>query len=127
MTVVAGSAEKGFADGIGSSARFAMPCGVVCTSDGSKIIVADNGNHRLRLIDAATNRVSTLAGDGQPRRSDGKALAASIALPQFMAFDRTTAIPESVLYITCGCYSVLRRFDLINGWLTSLCCVFVCL
>ncbi len=114
---MAGSNRSGYNDGIGSNARFNDPRGVVCTSDGSKVVVADESNHRLRLIHTATNEVITIAGDGKSKHSDGIALAAGIATPYFMAFDRTTFRPDSMLYITCGVFGCgsLRRFDFISG------------
>ena len=113
---MAGSSEKGYSDGIGSNSRFDRPYDVVCTSDGSKVVVADRGNHRLRMIHTATNEVITLAGDGVAQNSDGAALGASILEPYFMAFDRTTPSPDSVLYITSGLgRGILRRFDFCSG------------
>jgi DNA-binding beta-propeller fold protein YncE len=113
---MAGSGEGGYRDGIGSNARFRCPGGVVCTSDGSKVVVADTYNHRLRLIHTATNQVTTIAGNGKVVPSDGQALAASIDHPLHLTFDRTTT-PESVLYITGGhaVAFLLRRFDLTSG------------
>ncbi len=118
---MAGSSERGESDGIGSAAFFTHPRGVVCTSDGSKVVVADRDNHRLRMIHTATNEVITIAGDGKAEQSDGKALAASIGRPQFLAFDRTTSSPDSALYITVGVAGkgILRRFDFISGLLSS--------
>ncbi len=117
VSLMAGSSRKGYSDGIGSNARFSSPKGVVCTSDGSKVVVADTENHRLRLIHTATNEVITIAGDGQQKNSDGQALAASIDSPWSLAFDRTTSSPESALYVACfgAVTGILRRFELSSG------------
>ncbi len=55
VSLLTGGSEGGFSDAIGLSARLYYPSGVVCTSDGSKVVVADWSNHRLRLIHTATN------------------------------------------------------------------------
>ncbi|HMT07963.1 MAG TPA: hypothetical protein PKA82_08160 [Pyrinomonadaceae bacterium] len=57
-TTVAGSDERGFQDGITSSAKFNGPTGI--TVSDSKIFVADTYNDRIRVIE--NGNVRTLAG-----------------------------------------------------------------
>ncbi len=114
---MAGSIEDGCCDGIGSKARFFYPKGVTCSSDGSKVAVADECNQRLRLIHTATNQVITIAGNGQSKRSDGQALVASIPYPRGLVFDRTTLSPDSVLYFTAGSGGIVWRIDFSSGHL----------
>ncbi len=57
-----GSQEQGFADGAFDKASFNNPRGLVVV--GSKIYVADTGNHALREIDLTTKHVTTIAGTG---------------------------------------------------------------
>jgi sugar lactone lactonase YvrE len=68
--------SNGFANGLGSAARFNAPCGVAVDDNGN-VYVADTGNHIIRKITAAGD-VSTLAGvpsatgasvDGLPTRA----------------------------------------------------------
>lgn len=49
ITTLAGTGERGFADGTGNLARFSSPKAVVVVSSGA-IIVADSGNNVLRRI-----------------------------------------------------------------------------
>jgi len=116
VSLMAGSSESGYSDGIGSNTRFCCPCGVVCTSDGSKLVVADRGNHRLRLIHTATNEVSTLAGNGEAGHSDGQAMAVSLKHT-----DRATPSPDSVLYIACGVWGPGIYADSISVPVRSVC------
>jgi DNA-binding beta-propeller fold protein YncE len=72
VTTVAGSQAggSGFADGEGTEARFNGPYDVVV--DGTNaIIVADAGNHRLRMITGDRARVTTLAGSDEAGCVDG--------------------------------------------------------
>lgn len=55
VSTLAGSGIGGFADGIGTTAQFINPCGVVVDAVGS-VFIADATNHRIRKI---TNSLST--------------------------------------------------------------------
>jgi hypothetical protein len=50
----------GYADGIGTNARFSSPMGIV--SDGTALYVAAAGTNTIRRIDLATRQVTTVAG-----------------------------------------------------------------
>lgn len=69
--VFAGStAENGSVDGQLLTARFKDPAGIAYY--GGKIYVADSGNHTIRVIDVATETVTTLAGSpGNSGADDG--------------------------------------------------------
>lgn len=64
VTTVAGSTSSGDTDGYGTGARFSYARDVAVTSDGSRALVADWGNNKIRSVDLATRQVSTLAGRG---------------------------------------------------------------
>ena len=53
---LAGTATSGSNDGSGNQAKFLNPNGLVLTSDGSKLYVADTYNNFIRLIDTATGK-----------------------------------------------------------------------
>lgn len=68
MTVLAGSAtggtgSAGYADGVGTAAKFNVPNGVVVDASGN-VYVTDAGNHLIRKITPGGS-VSTLAGSTQ--------------------------------------------------------------
>ena len=63
VSTVAGTGAEGFADGSRAAALFEGPSALALLPDGS-VVVADTGNHCIRLIAAGGGAVSTLAGKG---------------------------------------------------------------
>lgn len=96
VTVVAGWGAFGFA-GDGGKARDAQlsrPFGVATSSDG-KIAIADYGNNRVRVIDAAGN-INTFAGGGGTTPTTGvEATASALVGPAGVAYGL-----DGSLYIT---------------------------
>ena len=85
LCVLAGSGERGFADGVGEKASFAHPCGLAVDSDGC-VFVADCGNHCIRRVTPA-GEVSTIAGSGSAGMRDGLGRAAQFYNPCGIAID----------------------------------------
>ena len=84
VTTRAGAAE-GFADGVGSAARFDTPSGLAMDGAGN-LYVADTGNHAIRKV-TAEGVVTTLAGDGIAGFRDGPASQARFHAPTGVAAD----------------------------------------
>jgi DNA-binding beta-propeller fold protein YncE len=74
-TTFAGTIRAGgFADGIGGAARFFRPMGLAYDAPRDRLVVADGGNHRVRVIQIATSEVTTLAGGGSADEGAGTAV-----------------------------------------------------
>lgn len=71
VTTYAGTGAADFADGAVATAKFNGPAGLAIANN--KLYVADQTNMRIRVIDLATNVVSTLAGTGNFGNVDGAA------------------------------------------------------
>jgi sugar lactone lactonase YvrE len=84
VTTIAGSGG-GFADGTGTGARFFGPTGITADAAGN-LYVADQGNYRLRKIDAAGN-ATTLAGGSNSSFADGIGTAARFGRPYDITID----------------------------------------
>jgi hypothetical protein len=72
----------GAADGVGASASFNVPYGIVQRGDG-KLVVADSDNHKIRLV-GLDGTVTTLAGSTSGF-ADGAGAAAKFNHPQGLA------------------------------------------
>jgi sugar lactone lactonase YvrE len=92
ITTIAGSGLPTFSGDMGQAtiAAFNLPRGITIDSAGN-LYVADSGNQRIRRIDATTNLITTVAGDGTQTFSgdDGLAIAASLDTPSDAAITPT--------------------------------------
>ena len=111
VITVAG-AERGFADGAASQARFAEPSSIAADGSG-KLVVADGINSLVRLVDpalAATNSqqaVWTLAGTGDRGLTNGAGDVARFLTPRGVAVS-----PSSAIFVADTGNHVLRRIQL---------------
>ena len=83
VSTLAGSGTAGFADGVGTAARFKSPQGVAVKSN-DVVVVADTFNNRIRLV-ATDGTVSTLAGSGTTGFADGSGTTAQFSSPYCVA------------------------------------------
>lgn len=93
-------------DGAGSEVLLQHPLGVFCSKDG-QIYIADSYNHKIKKLDPATKRVTTLAGTGKAGFMDGKPQAAQLSEPAGIAVTE-----NGRLFIADTNNSVIRYLDL---------------
>jgi sugar lactone lactonase YvrE len=90
ITTVAGSGTPGFSGdgGAATAAKLDAPTGIALDGSGN-LYVADFNNHRIRRIDAATQKISTVAGNGAAgyNGDDKAATTASLNNPTDVGFD----------------------------------------
>jgi len=77
---------SGFADGIGTAAKFNRPFGIIIDPSGQNLYVADTSNNRIRKIVIATKQVSTIAGSTSGF-ADGNGTAAKFSAPYGITID----------------------------------------
>ena len=111
VKTLAGS-TSGFADGIGTEAKFSGPTGLALDSSGN-LYVADRGGHRIRKIVLATGEVSTLAGNGSLGSTDGSGTGAQFSSPWGLA------VVRSDLYVADGQNHRIRKIVLGTGQVTT--------
>lgn len=88
ITTLAGTGERGAADGEAGRATFNGPKAIRCDSDGN-VYVVDTENHSVRKIDVKAMHVSTVAGGRKGAGGDGgDALLAGLDRPHGCVLDR---------------------------------------
>ena len=80
VRTVAGDGGRGHQDGAAAQAQFNCPDGLALLPDG-RVLVVDLGNHRIRVLSADLQQVSTVAGDGEEAHRDGAAAQAQFINP----------------------------------------------
>jgi len=87
VELVAGSGIQGFSDGASESSAFSFPT-QICVDSNNNLYVADNNNHRIRVIEQDLSTVSTYAGNDFNLLRDGTGSEASFNYPQGIAIDQ---------------------------------------
>jgi sugar lactone lactonase YvrE len=81
VSTVAGTVGvRGYLNGTLSGSKFDWLGGLRVRSDGT-LVVADGGNHAIRMVDLKGNSVSTLAGNGSCGNVDGPLSSAQLCEP----------------------------------------------
>ena len=99
----------GFKDGALGEAEFRHPQGIAFDAATNVIFVGDCDNHRIRVIDLNTKRVSTLAGQTIFGSNDGSSATARFKHPTQLALDPV----NRTLYISDH-YNHLIRYIQLN-------------
>ncbi|HEY2746598.1 MAG TPA: hypothetical protein VGL86_18325, partial [Polyangia bacterium] len=96
--------QPGFVDAPnGADARFDRPAGV-CADGAGNLLVADSGNHVVRIVSLSSGAVRTLAGAHSAGASDGDADAARFFDPLGLVWD-----PKGGWYVADTGNSTIRK------------------
>ena len=110
VTTVIGTGAAGLSD-----TQVANPYGVVLGPDGA-LYFCDLDNQRIRRLDLATGRTTTIAGSGERGYSGdgGPATAAALNMPHEIQFDA-----DGHLFIVERDSHAVRRVDAVTGVITT--------
>ncbi len=111
VSTIAGNGIQATLDGVGTEASFQYPSGLAY--DGKYLYVVDCGGCKIRRIDLATMKVTTVAGGGYSR-IDGIGLKAGFISPQYIAIDGAN------LYVSEDQGFVFRKISLDTFQVTTL-------
>ena len=89
VSTVAGNGGDGHRDGAAAQAQFYRPRAFALLPDG-RVLVTDEINHRIRVLSADLQQVSTVAGDGNKGHRDG-----AVAQVQFRSPTGLALLPDS--------------------------------
>ena len=102
--------EFGDRDGEGDAARLQHPLGLAL--EGGRLFVADTYNHKLKVLDPRTRRLSTFAGTGKAGQADG-------APPEFYE-PGGLSVARGKLYVADTNNHAVRVVDLATKQTTTL-------
>ena len=111
---VAGTGANGVAgrvvDGIGTSAVCMEPYNFVLSGNGTGYYFSEQTGHRVRYLDIASVRVTTIAGspNSTSGQTDGIGTGATLSVPEGLGLDTL----RGVLYVTCFTCTTVRRINL---------------
>jgi DNA-binding beta-propeller fold protein YncE len=110
VTTLIGTGKAGFSD-----TEVNNPYGLAIGSDGA-LYFCDLENSRIRKIDLATKRVTTVAGNGQKgyKGDGGPAVEASLNMPHELLFDA-----KGDLFIAERDNHVIRKIDMKTGIIST--------
>lgn len=110
-TILAGSLQSfSYNNGVGSDAMF-REIDAMLIINSTSILLADTGNHCLRLLDRVTLRVTDFAGNCTNRGyKDGVGIKAKLFFPFALVLDQYA--PHRTLYFTDNFKHTLRKVDL---------------
>jgi len=116
ISILAGGIQNQFL-GDGSAATAAMlnsPLAAATDVSGN-LYIADTENNRIRKVDAATGKISTIAGTGAETfdGDGGPAVAASFVAPSAIAFDAA-----GNLYFSAAANCIVLKVDVSSGILS---------
>ncbi len=115
-SLVAGHDDGGFQDGAFDEAYFNHPQGLVFDSEGNRLFVADEDNHRIRIVYPYENgRVETLAGSGVEGNQDGSLTTAQFKQPTALAY-----LPGDQLAVFDIADGAVRLIDIPGKQVTTL-------
>jgi thiol-disulfide isomerase/thioredoxin len=109
--------DFGDRDGVGDDVRLQHPLGVAWQSapgGGGRLFIADTYNHRIKVLDPVTRRVSVFAGSGAPGHRDGAAASAQFHEPGGLSLAGDT------LYVADTNNHAIRAVDARSGHVQTL-------
>ena len=104
--------DFGDQDGMGDRARLQHPLGIAI-HDG-RVLIADTYNHKIKMLDPASGKVTTVAGTGQPGHVDGAAARAQFYEPGGLA------VCGHVVYVADTNNHAVRTLDLQTSTVSTL-------
>ncbi|CAN5215102.1 hypothetical protein BH09BAC5_BH09BAC5_15580 [soil metagenome] len=119
ITTVAGSIGMGFSGdgGAATSAQLSSPTGV-CWEAKDNMVIADQGNARVRRVDHISGDIATVAGSGSPGHSGDGGVATSAAIGN--VYDVKCDLNGNIIFSEVTNHYI-RKVNMGSGTITSIC------
>ncbi len=118
ISTIAGTGERGYSGdgGPATEAELGYPSGVTVDGAGN-LYIADEGDDRIRKVEAATGTISTIAGTGEWGYSGdgGPAIEAQLSEPHGVAVDAVGNV-----YVTDYWNHRVRKVDAVTGTISTI-------
>ena len=114
ISTVAGTGVAGYnGDGItATTAQLNLPYGIALNGAGNRLYIADDSNHRVRMVDLPSGMISTVAGDGTFQIGNEGVLATAT---EFKSITGVFVDGANNIYITDSKGAVVRKVDAGTG------------
>jgi hypothetical protein len=106
-TIFAGSGENTFEDGSAEEAAFAGPAGLAIHDN--SLYVADKNNNKIRKVDLATGRVTTLAGSGNASYEPGALVDGNVNQAKFNFPSALVVDSDGTIYVADSQNNAIRK------------------
>ena len=116
ISTIAGTGSSGYSGDGGAAIDASLngAYGVALDSSGN-VYIGDTKNNRIRMIDAITGNISTIAGGGSSLGDGGAATSAQLDRPSGLALDSSGNI-----YIVDTWNYRIRKIDAITGYISTI-------
>lgn len=108
-TIFAGSGENTFEDGSAEEAAFAGPAGLAIYDN--SLYVADKNNNKIRKVDLATGRVTTLAGSGNASYEPGALVDGNVNQARFNFPSALVVDSDGTIYVADSQNNAIRKIS----------------
>jgi len=116
VVTIAGTGVDGFVNGDAKTdVEFSFPANIAPNPDGTKLYIADEQNHVIRVLELETNEVSTLAGTGTAGFTDGDFANAQFNEPKGIVVD-----DKGIIYVADAQNHSIRRLNPEIGNITTI-------
>jgi DNA-binding beta-propeller fold protein YncE len=112
VTTLAGNGVSGYANGVGTAARFNQPTKIVYRASENVLYVADTGNNTIRRVTLA-GAVTTYSGATTAGLTNGTLFQARYSHPMGLM------IINNFMYVADSLNNVIRRIDMTAGTVIS--------
>jgi sugar lactone lactonase YvrE len=118
ISTVAGTGVNGYSgEGTAINAKLNLPYGIALDGTGNHLYIADDSNHRVRMVDLTSGMISTVAGDGIFQAGNENVPATAT---EFKSITGVFVDGANNIYITDSKAALVRKVDAATGLVNTI-------